>query len=50
MHFKISSNEQFYKGNTYNTFSNFFFFFYGETCDFFRGAAILYISIDRYMI
>ena len=49
MHFKISSNEQFYTGNTNNTFSN-FFFFYGETCDFFRGAAILYISIDRYMI
>lgn len=24
MHFKISSNEQFYKGNTNNTFSNFF--------------------------
>lgn len=48
MHFKISSNEQFYTGNTNNTFSN--FFFYGETCDFFRGAAILYISIDRYMI
>lgn len=49
MHFKISSNEQYYTGNTNNTFSVifFFFFFYGETCDSFRGAVILYISIDR---
>lgn len=47
MHFKISSNEQYYTGNTNNTFSVIFFFFYGETCDSFRGAVILYISIDR---
>ena len=48
MHFKISSNEQYYTGNTNNTFSViFFFFFYGETCDSFRRAVILYISIDR---
>lgn len=46
MHFKISSNEQYYTGNTNNTFSV-IFFFHGETCDSFRGAVILYISIDR---
>ena len=33
-------------GSTDNTFSV-IFFFYGETCDSFRGAVILYISIDR---
>ena len=48
MHFKISSNEQYYTGNTNNTFS--VIFFYVETCDSFRGAVILYISIDRQMI